>query len=251
VAIVTGRIDGVGHEDQRGGARLGHRGRPDDRLARPAGQDDDAGPPVPETLRRLALVRPHRPAVLAQRDRVCLAVHVPGQVLGGPAQLEQHLLEVAPLGGVDHDAVVGESGADQRLDLRAAQHLLQHRDIERPHHQPGTRVLDQLQPPVTGHRLRDVDQEGVRHRIAGVLEQDVDHLLGVMAGRPRVPEAERGEPVGVHVLGRALQLGERGDRPAAGHRVGVVHLEQQRLVALDDEGAVVHRASLTRIGPRR
>ena len=34
--------DGVGHQDQRGRLRLGHRGRADQRLARPAGKDDDA-----------------------------------------------------------------------------------------------------------------------------------------------------------------------------------------------------------------
>ena len=41
--------------------------------------------------------------------------------------------------------------------------------------------------------------------------QGVDDLLGVVAGGARVPQAERREPVGVDVLGGALELGERRD----------------------------------------
>src|SRR3712207_6878134 len=44
----------------------------------------------------------------------------------------------------------------------------------------------------------------------------------------------------VHVLGGALQLGERRDRRAAVAGGRVVDLEQQRLVRLDDQGAVRH-----------
>ena len=88
--------------------------------------------------------------------------------------------------------------------------------------------------------LADVDQEGVRDRVPGVLEQDVDHLLGVMAGGPGVPESERRQPVGVHVLGGAFQLGKRCDGPTCSHGVGVVDLEEECLVALNDQGSVSH-----------
>ena len=53
-----------------------------------------------------------------------------------------------------------------------------------------------------------------------------------------VPEAQRGHPVGVDVLGGALELGERGDRPPRLLGARVVDLQQQRLVALDDQRAV-------------
>ncbi len=105
--------------------------------------------------------------------------------------------------------------AEQRLDLLGAQHLLQHRPVGADQHEPVHGVLLQPQPAVARHRLGDVDQQRVRHRVAAVGQQRVDHLLGVVPGGPRVPQAERGEPVGVHVLGCALQLGERRDRPAA------------------------------------
>jgi hypothetical protein len=43
---------------------LRHRGGADERLAGAAGQDDDAGPAVPEALDGLLLVVAQRPAVL-------------------------------------------------------------------------------------------------------------------------------------------------------------------------------------------
>ena len=61
-----------------------------------------------------------------------------------------------------------------------------------------------------------------------------------MAGGARVPQAERGDPVGVDVLGGALELGEGCDGAAAGLRLLVVDLEQQGLVGLDDQGPVGH-----------
>ena len=45
-------------------------------------------------------------------------------------------------------------------------------------------------------------------------------------------------PAAVDVLGRALELGERRDRRTAVGGGRVVHLEQERLVGLDDERAV-------------
>ena len=61
-----------------------------------------------------------------------------------------------------------------------------------------------------------------------------------------LPQPERGQPVGVDVLGSALQLGERGDRLAALGRTVVVDLQQQGLVALHDQGSAGHRRSLRR-----
>ena len=98
-------------------------------------------------------------------------------------------------------------------------------------------LADELQPAEPRHRLGDVDEQRVRDGVAAVAQQDVDDLLGVVAGGAGVPEPERGEAIGVDVLRRALELGERRDRAAARVGVGVVDLEQQRLVALDDERA--------------
>jgi hypothetical protein len=177
---------------------------------------------------------------------VRLAVDVAGEVLGRPAELEQRLLEVAALGGVHHDGVpvVTEPLAEHPLDALGSQHLLEHGPVGGDQHQPVHRMLLEPEPPVPRHRLRDVDEQGVRDGVPAVGQQGVDDLLGVVAGGARVPEPERREAVGVDVLGAALELRERGDRLAALGRLLVVDLEQQRLVALHDQGAVVHRPSL-------
>ena len=149
--------------------------------------------------------------------------------------------------------------AEHPGDLLGPQHLLEHRPVGADQHQPVGRVLLQPQPAVAGHRLGDVDQQRVRDGVAAVLQQRVDDLLGVVAGGPRVPEPERRQPVGVDVLGRALELGERRDRLAAVGGALVVDLEQQRLVGLDDQGpsssgaahAVGRRPSAGRGRPRR
>src|SRR5690606_29998560 len=52
------------------------------------------------------------------------------------------------------------------------------------------------------------------------------------------PQGERRHAVGVDVLGRPFEFGERGDLLAAGVGQRVVDLQQQRLVGLDDERTV-------------
>jgi hypothetical protein len=232
----------VGDEDQRGGLRPRHRRRTHDGLAGAARQHHDARAAVPEAVDRLALVAADRPAVLAQRDRVRLAVDVAREVLGGPAQLEQDLLEVAALGGVHDDAVVVDARADERLDLLAAQHLLEHGAVVRVQHQSVDRAHLQLQAAVAPHRLGDVDEQRVRDGVAREPQQGVDDHLGVVARGPGVPQPERGEPVGVHVLRGPLELRERGDGVTALLGQRVVDLQQEGLVALDDQGPSVTRA---------
>src|SRR3712207_7885590 len=63
----------------------------------------------------------------------------------------------------------------------------------------------QAQPAVAGHGLGDVDQQRVWDRVAAVLQQRVDDLLGIVASGAGVPQPERRQPVGVDVLGAALQ----------------------------------------------
>ena len=76
---------------------------------------------MPEGLGRLLLVVAQLPTVLDQRDRVRLAVDVPGEVLGRPAELEQCLLEVAALRGMDGDGILHPSG---RHEVRSEERTL-------------------------------------------------------------------------------------------------------------------------------
>ena len=117
-----------------------------------------------------------------------LAVDVAGQILGGPADFEQHLLDTAPFAVVHHDGVVVDAGAEHRGDLFVSQHFLEHGPVEADERQAVRRVLDQLQPPVAGHHVDDVDEQRLRHRIAGERHQRVDDLLGIVARGAGVPQ---------------------------------------------------------------
>ena len=103
---------GVGDQDQRGGLGVGHRGRADQGLAGAAGQHHHARSRRARTSRRRRAGSRAGATGLVERDRVGLTVDVPGEVLGRPAELQQRLLEVAALGGVHHDGVVVDPGAE-------------------------------------------------------------------------------------------------------------------------------------------
>ncbi len=89
--------DGVGDQNQCGGTGFRHRGRSDERLPGATRQHDDTRPAGPKSLDGLLLVRPQVPVRVVEFDVVRLAVDVAGLVVGGPADLEQCLLEVAAL----------------------------------------------------------------------------------------------------------------------------------------------------------
>ena len=240
--------DRVGHQDEgrRRGARHGRR--PHQGLPGPTGQDHDAGAPRPEALHRLPLVgaqregprltRRHAVRRVPQGDGVGLAVHVASQVLRGPAQLNEHLLEVAALRGVHHDVGLTQGRPQQARGAPRAHDLLEDRHVAGMQDQPVRRVRDQGQAPVAVHGLGDLGEQGVRHREARVGDKGVDHRLGVQSRGARVPQGQGGDPVGVHVLGCPLQLGEGGDGAAGVGGGGVGDLQQDRLVALDNERAV-------------
>ena len=134
-------------------------------------------------------------------------------------------------------------GAEHRRDLLVAQHLLEHRAVQAYQRQAVGWVLDQLQPAVAGHGVDDVDQQRLRHRVAGETDQRVDDLFGVVAGGAGVPQRQRRDAVGVHVFGRAFQLGKRRDGGARRAGQLVVDFEQHRLIGLHDQWSVSHGAT--------
>ncbi len=169
-----------------------------------------------------------------------LAVDVAGQILCGPTDFEQHLLDAAALAVVHDDGVVVDAGPEHRRDLLVAQHLFEDRAVQAHQDQAVDRALHQLKTAVAGHGVDDVDEQRLRHRVARERHQCVDDLFGVVARGARVPQRQRCDPVGVDVLGRALELRERSDRGARSAGLLVVDFEQHRLVGLHDQGAVGH-----------
>ena len=77
-------------------------------LPAPQGSTTTPEPPATKASAARSWYLPQRPAVLDQVDGVRLAVDVAGEVLGRPAELEQRLLEVAALGGVDDHRLLVE-----------------------------------------------------------------------------------------------------------------------------------------------
>ncbi|SGH47220.1 Uncharacterised protein [Mycobacterium tuberculosis] len=165
-------------------------------------------------------------------------IDVAGEILCGPTDLEQQLLDPAAFAGVDDDGVVIDAGAKHRRDLLVAQHFLKHRAVQAHQRQAMGRVLDQLQSSVAGHGVDDVDEQGLRHRVAGVTDQRVDDLLGIMAGGASIPQCQRCDAVGVDMFGCTFQLGERRDGGACSAGQFMVDFQQHRLIGLHYQWSV-------------
>lgn len=75
---------------------------------------------------------------------------------------------------------------------------------------------------------------------ARIAKERIEDGLCVEAGGPRVPEAERRHAVRVDMLGCALELSEGGDGVPRLGGLGMFDLEQNRLVALDDQWTIAH-----------
>lgn len=99
-------------------------------------------------------------------------------------------------------------------------------------------MLDELQPPVAIHRVGNVDEQRLRGGEPRVGFQHVHDLLRVVPCRAGVPQRQRGDAVGVHVLRRALQLRERCQRGARLLRLFVVDFQQHGLIRLHNERSV-------------
>jgi hypothetical protein len=169
-----------------------------------------------------------------------LAVDIAGQILGGPADFEQHLFDPAAFAGMHDNGVIVDASAQHRCNLLVAQHFFEHRAVQAHQGQSVDRAFHQLQPTVAGHRVDDVDQQRLRNRVARKADQCVDDLLGVVARGAGIPQRQWRDPVGVHVLGGAFQLRERCDRGARRTGEIVVDFEQHRFIGLHDQRSVCH-----------
>ncbi len=176
-----------------------------------------------------------------------LAVDVAGFVLGRPPDLEELLLEVAALARVHDDRVLVDAITDEGLDSLVPQHFREHGAVGGAQDEEPV-LLGEGEAAVARHRVRDVDEQGVRHGVAAVRHQRIDDLLRVVSGRAGVPQTERSDAIGVDVLRRSLQLGERCNGAPCLGRLGVVDLEQEGLVALNNQCAVSHATSVGVVG---
>ena len=110
------RRDGVGDQHERVGLGDRHGAGTDQRLARAAGQHDHAGAAGEEVVHRVHLVGAQVPGAFVEGDRMRRARRVAGEVLRGPAQLDQLLLQLTSCPRFDGAGAVRQGAGDQRSD---------------------------------------------------------------------------------------------------------------------------------------
>jgi hypothetical protein len=99
----------------------------------------------------------------------------------------------------------------------------------------------QLEAPETRRVIADARGHVGRHRIARERRERLQDALQSHPGRARVPDRERRDAVGVEVLRRLDQLGEREQSLARLPEARIRDLEQHGEVTLDDEREVGRR----------
>ena len=170
------------------------------RLARAAGQHDDAGAAVPEGRRRPRAGRCAAPSRSSSSSIGCASPSTyPARSSAGQPSLSSACLRLPRSLGCTATVSSSTRGrACLRPSWRAAP----------PRAPPGRSSQHQAVHGVLPSRSRPYGPSSPRRRRAaraargsGELQQGVDDLLGVVAGGAGVPQAERREPVGVDVLG--------------------------------------------------
>ena len=73
-----------------------------------------------------------------------LAVDITREILGGPTDLQQHLLDVPAFAGMHEDRVLVDAGAEHRRDLLVPQHFFQNRAVQTHQGQAMRGILHQL-----------------------------------------------------------------------------------------------------------
>ena len=125
-------------------------------------------------------------------------------------------------------------------DALVARDLGEHGGVGAAQHQQPLVVALDHEPAVAADGLADVDRHRRRHRELRPPLEGLEHVVGLVPGRARVPQPQPRDAVGVDVLGCALELGEDRELVARGLGVAMRHLEQHGAIALHDEWAVRH-----------
>ena len=232
------RRDGVRHENEGRRLRRRHRARADEGLARAAGQHDDARAAVEEVVDRLLLVAAQVPVGEVELDRMRRAGGVAGEVFSRPAELHELLLQRAARPGGDEEAVLVDAVGQEGRDALRVRDLGEDGRVGAVQAQGAVVGAIHHEPAVPGDGLAHVDGDRLRHGELRVPLERAEHVFGVMTRRSRVPEAEAGDAVRVHVLGRAFELREHREIVPCVLRERMCDLEEYGSVALHDEGAV-------------
>ena len=108
----------VRHEHEARALECRHRARPHGRLARPAREHDHAAAALREVRNRLALIRAKLPCAwgIRERNRMAFAVHETREILDGPPQFEELLLEGAALARVYERGGLIDARTHERRD---------------------------------------------------------------------------------------------------------------------------------------
>ncbi len=170
------------------------------------------------------------------------AFGVAGQVLRGVADCDECLLEDATMAGLDQETLLVEALAQVFAHLRLPGQFLQQRGVLARQSERGVTVLGrragplQFDPSVATDQLADVGREVRRQGEFAEPSKYINHRIGRHAGRGGVPQRQGGQAVGVNVFRTFLQLGEGRQRVARLGVARVVYLDENRAIALDDEG---------------
>ena len=79
------------------------------------------------------------------------------------------------------------------------------------------------------------DQHVLGHGVLGITRQRVDDLIHTHPGGAGIPDREWGDAVSVDVFGRLYEFGETRQFVPALRVPGIVYLQQNRVIPLDDE----------------
>ena len=192
--------------------------------------------------------RRRRPLVVANQERLAVAAPlaqpqwqflplvVTGQIVGRIADGDQRLLEQAAHPQTDAEHPLRQPLAQQRRHLAVASQQFRQRRVGDLQHQSQSRLIafDHRQSVAPAQRL-DLLGHALGHRIFGVLAQGGDHRPGIQTRCPGVPDAQRGNAVGMDVLRTLDQFGKGRDGVASRLGAGRMHFQQHGLIALHDQ----------------
>ena len=238
----------VRYQDERLGLKQGHRADSHHGLSRAAREHDHAAAAIRTSaaivgVNGALLVVADDERIARQRDGAeieneRIAFLVPGRVLHGESHLYQRLLYMPAQIGVDLDGVLVDRGGYERLDLPVAHDLVEQQGVRGNQKHPVV-FADKPYEPVPAHLFGDRGKDDLGDVVPGIVFKGADDRFRVQAGRGRVPQGKRGDPVRMDVLRAFLEFGEWRDGVARVLEFGIVHLEQDRIVALNYDGFVV------------